>query len=421
MLLVSCSTKVPLQMMMSACPRSSKVPVICWCLFMTLGLLQPSYSLRPGHTCPKKWQEDYTRQHQAIMDGTAAPEDRRYAISVSSPAGIADRLTGCITVFYYALLTGRAFCEHAAIPGQIPFEAAYLAPNIDWSTSEHHSQMLPIHKAGDTGLPDAKGESFQHFNILNPEYDSGKDEVFKLFSSGNLSDLGRDAKIVFITTNRGASVRLFENPYHRQQLRKMGLTPGTAFGCAMNFLFKPIPEVMRLITPTMHLLAQRPSVGIHIRVGDHALHGSDVARVEEFANYFDCANEVDLAFFPEAEDVIWIVLSDSKSLRRHASEVYGDKVHILSANIVEHSFGGSGNETPYASLDGFWAAVGEHWVLGVTDIQVIDNQSGFGLTAAMRTYEDNHIFVLGHGEHKQCQKGNGAMLYNLGTFRAGVK
>ena len=198
-------------------------------------------SMRPGHTCPVKWQEDYTRHHQAILDGTAAPEDTRYAISVSPPSGLADRLVGSITVFYYALLTGRAFCELAAIPGQIPFEAAYSSPHIDWRTSEQHSKLLPVYKAGDYGIPSAKGDDFQYFNIVNPEFDGGKGELWKIYSSGNLSEFGGDNKVVFISSNRGASVRLFENPYHGQQLRKLGLTPQTAFGCAMHFLFTPIP------------------------------------------------------------------------------------------------------------------------------------------------------------------------------------
>lgn len=395
--------------------------VICWCLLMTLGVIRPSSCLRPGHTCPLRWQEDYTRHHQAILAGTVAPEDRRYAISVSSPSGIADRLAGCITVFYYALLTGRAFCEHAAIPGQVPFEAAYSSPHIDWRTSENHSKLLPEHKVGDIGLPTVKGDKFQHFNILNPEYDNSRGELFRVFSNGNLSDFGKDDEIVFITTNRATSVRLFENPYHGQQLRRMGLTPETAFGCAMHFLFRPVPEVMSLITPTMRLLAQKPSVGIHLRVGDHALHGSDVARVEEFANFFDCAKEIEQFFFLKAEDVVWLLISDSKNLRRQASEIFAEKVHTLSADNVEHSYGTHNNGIPYASLDGFRAAIGEHWVMGFTDVHIVDKDSGFGLTAAMRTYETNHIFVLGHGESEQCQRKNAAVLLEIGTVRAGIK
>ena len=156
-------------------------------------------------------------------------------------------------------------------------------------------------------------------------------------------------------------------------------------------------------------------------MGDHALHGSDVARVEDFVNFFDCAKEVEHAYFLKPKDVIWLVLADSKSLRRHAVEVYGDKVHVLLANNVEHTFGASATEVSHASLAGFWSAVAEHWVMGFTDVHVVDNQSGFGLTAGMRTFETDHLFVLGHGERKQCQRGNGAVLLYVGTFRAGIK
>ena len=52
------------------------------------------------------WQDKYIQLHKDILSGRKPP---RYAISVPAPAGLSDRLVGAVSVFYYALLTDRAF------------------------------------------------------------------------------------------------------------------------------------------------------------------------------------------------------------------------------------------------------------------------------------------------------------------------
>jgi hypothetical protein len=52
------------------------------------------------------WQDGYIELHKDILSGKKPP---RYAISVPDPAGLSDRLVGAVSVFYYALLTNRAF------------------------------------------------------------------------------------------------------------------------------------------------------------------------------------------------------------------------------------------------------------------------------------------------------------------------
>ena len=52
------------------------------------------------------WQEKYSKLHKSIVSGE---QPGYYAISVPAPAGLSDRLAGLVTVFLYALLTGRAF------------------------------------------------------------------------------------------------------------------------------------------------------------------------------------------------------------------------------------------------------------------------------------------------------------------------
>lgn len=59
----------------------------------------------------------------------AGEEPPRYAVSVASPSGVADRMVGVTSVFHFALLTGRAFQLVVGTSGHIPFEAVYSGTN----------------------------------------------------------------------------------------------------------------------------------------------------------------------------------------------------------------------------------------------------------------------------------------------------
>lgn len=57
------------------------------------------------HHCGCCWQREYAALHRNILQGKQPP---RYA-AVYCDAGLADCLRAFISIFYYALLTGRAF------------------------------------------------------------------------------------------------------------------------------------------------------------------------------------------------------------------------------------------------------------------------------------------------------------------------
>ena len=92
---------------------------VCWiCVVIIGGSLARAYTqksvadTRIGVTRKAKdgqcgsWQDGYVELHKDILSGKKPP---RYAISVPAPAGLSDRLVGAVSVFYYALLTNRAF------------------------------------------------------------------------------------------------------------------------------------------------------------------------------------------------------------------------------------------------------------------------------------------------------------------------
>ena len=344
---------------------------------------------------------------------------------------------GVVSTFYFALLTDRAFSLTTAYEGLQPFEAAYLAPNINWTANPEHLTILPqsIPPNNENGPAPFEGSAFQVFNAINPESreDDGPGQLIEMFKSGNLTNLAHNKEVVFMITNRGTSVRLFDNPYHANQLKSMGLTPETAFQCAIDFLFYPRPEVMGLMEHEMQILQEPPvfSIGMHIRIGDHVLHGNDDTNVQAptIANFFDCAQQVEDTFKPHLElnnlSVVWFLLSDSEKLRKHAKKIYGKKLITRLHRKIEHTFGHQYTNTKaQASLEGFLEAVAEQWLLGCTDAHVVDLHSGFGMVAAYRRFREDRIFFvdsMSPGMKPQCQKSDSVTIRKAGYTRSGVR
>jgi hypothetical protein len=70
------------------------------------------------------------RLHQQMLAGERPP---RYLVAVAVQGGLADRVVGIVTEFYFALLTGRAFQITNAYQPLPRFEGAYEAPFINWT------------------------------------------------------------------------------------------------------------------------------------------------------------------------------------------------------------------------------------------------------------------------------------------------
>jgi hypothetical protein len=349
---------------------------------------------------------------------------------------LADRLVGTITIFYLAILTGRAFSICTGMNDQLPFELVYSAPHINWTVEPGHRRLLPrstVRKeiGSRAGAPNAVGPRHQHWNLLNPESNVDAKEVFGLFSSGNLSELGSDKEILFFTSNRGATVRLFDNPFHAKTLHDMGLTAQTAFGCAVEILFKPVPAVMDMMKPALQALRQVKSIGIHIRVGDHVFHGADNTRSEDFNSFFQCAEQIEMNMLSSTNlsyscgtdnlCVKWLIFSDSGKLRQQARQKYGKKIHTLQAVHIEHTFGKHGSgEKATASSQGFLHAASEHWLLGLMDFQIVDSYSGFGQSGAMRTFKNGKIFMMRRDQNPHCENHQYLSANDVGSLHSGV-
>lgn len=88
--------------------------------------------------CGDVWRTKYSRLHSSIVNGEAPA---RYLVSVAVAKGTADRVTGFVTQFYLALLSGRAFTmvTYGDLP---PFEAACDMPYFNWTHPVRLDEMV---------------------------------------------------------------------------------------------------------------------------------------------------------------------------------------------------------------------------------------------------------------------------------------
>ena len=339
---------------------------------------------------------------------------------------------GTISIFYFALLTRRAFTLCTSVAHQLPVEAIYESVHINWTASSEHTTLvsrLPG-SATELGKQNAVGSGYQHWRLINPDRDEYARTTFDTFSHGNLSQLGADKQIVLFTLNRGASVRLFDNPFHEQQLRNMGLSPETAFGCAVDFLFAPVPKILNMIRPSVEYLKNYLTIGIHVRTGDHTFHTADIAKVKDAKRFFMCAHRIETDIIAESKakgkqnEVLWVLISDSMNLRRQAQTMYKEKIYTVSDTPIEHTMSEFNlGKRPNATLSGFLTAASEHWLFGLLDIHVVDYHSGFGRSGAMRTFQDGKMFMINPKDEQtlyDCHRDQHVSIRQVGHHHAGA-
>lgn len=291
------------------------------------------------HGCGN-WHETYTQMHNEIRNGTLPP---RFLVNVAVEAGLADRLTGLITAFYYSLLTGRALVtvSYDTLPG---FESAFDSPFIDWSDPGNipESAIDPL-KYTYMGQRGYRGPRIYNPKEVNtsqylPMY-LINDNPTELFGNTNLHKRNtKENSIPYLmyASNRGRSYRLFQNRFHKQDLFDMGLrNPDNGFLCAFSYLFKPNRVMAQLYQKTWEQFSDSSTlkIAIHIRTGDQVFASSsgdhfDVNDVRgQFKPFFDCAKEIEKTRRrSKKQKVLWYLMSDSKSLRVAAKTVFADKL-----------------------------------------------------------------------------------------------
>ncbi|GAX78563.1 hypothetical protein CEUSTIGMA_g6003.t1 [Chlamydomonas eustigma] len=346
------------------------------------------------------WPDTYAILHRDILAGRAA---QRYAIIRSRNEwenGLADRIASSVTIFFYALLTNRAF--------QYDWEG----PTSLWATlnSDYIDWRYTGWDAGNSTM--TMDYVAEHNN--ESEYNS-------FFVQQDLTFIGGEAHTVIWHADHAAVYHAFNNPHLKLRLTELGLKQDTAFACLFDFLYRPTDQVVQALRPYLPALLDPLAVkiGIQIRVGDWQLVNSSRYIIHPqnhpwlFQHFFDCAADIEEeAFFlaavasnqaataktdakpaaaaPPPLRAVWYLLTDMLEVRLAFKRKYPNRVLVDDQAEIQHTV-----KDKAATNQSFVQAVGELWAFSLTDYHIITKKSGFGKVGAMVSAKTRkHIFTI---------------------------
>ncbi|CDH55753.1 proteophosphoglycan ppg4 [Lichtheimia corymbifera JMRC:FSU:9682] len=335
--------------------------------------------------------------------------------------GLADRMNGMISTFFYALLTDRAYLAHWADANPIPLEVLFERPNIDWSYDPKEMKEL-------FNQPD-KGLTHQDVDTLNQKYPVLGQTLFPNGPTQDFHELW-NGTFVEIRSNRGYIVRTFkESSLYPDILSTMGLHKENTFGCLTDFLFRPTIGSRRFINAYRGLFQMDSilSIGMQIRTDDNAMANPqwDSNSLEQWDYFLTCANQLaSVKRQPHHKRVVYFLITDSVRLRDEfasinsnstLAEMYLGQYHNETSTVitglpiqhiepdqvekyihVEHHV----EVTIERMTPGVNSAVIENWLLANTDYRIISPQ-GYGKLAAFHSNSDNSTISLPRYTRKQ--------------------
>ncbi len=212
------------------------------------------------------WQEKYTNLHKQILSGKRL---NKQLIFMSPEAGLADRLSGLITAFYFALLSGRAIRTLSLdfLPG---FEEAFVSPHgIDWTVTnkeefpstlttplKHTYKEEDIDRNYSSLTVDT--DKYYPIYLVNQHYTA---ETLYIYSNlTNTPSHNPDIEYIILASNRGMSFDLFrKNPAHVIQFLDFGFSSvNNCFTCAFFYLFAPNDKMKQRFSPLWYEMVKEP-------------------------------------------------------------------------------------------------------------------------------------------------------------------
>lgn len=161
----------------------------------------------------------------------------------------------------------------------------------------------------------------------------------------------------------------------------------------MSYLFRPRADAVPFITMYTSFFALPTvfSIGMHIRTGDTSMHSAKadaINTVERHRPFFRCAEQVARRFAKPGQKVIYLLMSDSNTLKADARSRLADRV-ILTGDSSRHMdkheheaserlIGGFSDVEMDASID----LMSGLQVFAQTDVKIITEWSGFGKIGA---------------------------------------
>ena len=214
---------------------------------------------------------------------------------------------------------------------------------------------------------------------------------YKLTNRDIRHEIPKKYKTIFMSMNRGKTVAILANPYHKNELLSLGFKPDTAFGCIINYLLHPKPEIFLPIADSFMQMSDFTrsdnllKIAIQIRVGDIVWSdgANDSIDIHNYSPYFSCAKQIEYFVRKERQSTgivssmqsLWYVVTDSLPLRRRIQQALSHsstdrEVVVDDGLVVEHSAKEIGvckpncGINPTVSEEGFRTAAAEWWMMG---------------------------------------------------------
>ncbi|KAI3658917.1 hypothetical protein MP638_003160 [Amoeboaphelidium occidentale] len=403
-----------------------------------------------------KWQHDYAKLHADMLK--LPKEQQLITIFDGSKNGAGDRLTMTVTVFLYALISGRAF--KIRWQGE-PLEDALDYVSINWTYTEYDDDA----NYGHVEIRDYMTSTVNYYSR----------DINKLFRRANLLDVGRTApssppfkeytvtewrsnttengtaRTVVWKLNQGQVWTLFDNPHHRAYLYGLGLRPENAFGCIMHYLYQLQPETISLFEDqwedllgveedVVDYIRSRPGYGIHpmnrvhegkvleptellvglqIRFGDYAIREplrckSNYTWAEHF---FKCSRILskDIGLPTKI-----LLVTDCSYLREDIQGILSDTQVITaiapknSTHRVMHILRPDKNAESVALR---WI-ISEIWMMGTTDFQILSSKSSLGKVGALMSLSWHQIFMFdNYNKEEQVDLSRECGIFNYKSFK----
>jgi hypothetical protein len=317
--------------------------------------------------CGDGWAGTYSHIHAAAL--TANPPR---LLRVHPRGGLGNNLDAIVTMFYWAILSNRAL---VIMPkADVPFEAVFDSKYINWT---------------DDGARAASPASrFIDLRFAEWMADDASD-VFEALHARNLTEIYADTPILDIALGAPLFHVIFTNPHHRAQLFTWGLSPETAFGCALNYLFMPNLRLRTRFADEFARLADGAvlKIGIHARFGDAVFLGNSTDKAnavfddKHLAHIFHCAQEIEDLKAVAEQEVLWYVVSDAEQFRHYAIRRFGNKVYartnesIVNLEVWNPERSQEWRPDHDISLDSkvhaFEMVVAEYWLYAMADFHVM--------------------------------------------------
>lgn len=365
------------------------------------------------HGCGS-WQQKYTDIHNAIMDGKRKP---RYVVSIAPPQGLADRLAGQVTQFLLALLSNRAFLVtngNDSLPMNVAFDHINIRSEIaDDFMNPRDILMNLTFDEYPASIDRAKScPLYLNAGSIISQYEIVEKRNNRIFLYGDLSKEPvecANSETIYVTSNRGYSWRMFDNPYHRQQLLSMGLRRETTFKCVVDYLYRLKPSACsgKCVAMKESILNSRKEgvivIAIQVRIGDIAFEPNfDLKKLgyDPSENHFKCANKIANRFSMIGRDTIFFFISDSQQLRKKAKLIYGGRLITDDDFQPKHVFNNNDLLDKQAQVEAMTSSASDMMLFSLAHIHVISRSSGFGQKAAFLSEASNkiHIFIGNDGD-----------------------